>query len=218
MSFELHPHVARMADAMVGYPGPWAFCGGWAVDCWLGEQRRDHADIDITVFSEDQDALYQHFREWNLIPHDAKAPENKELWTGWRLETPAHIHARPPGEKNRALVISWVTPPHTQATDGEDLELVVNDREGQSWVLSNEPRITVPFERAVAELGGAPVAVPEVIAFYKATAYWGTKGHPRPHDISDFAALLPLVPDARRAWLHESIAALHPGHPWLEQL
>lgn len=215
----LHPHVARMAAAMAAYPAAWALCGGWAVDYWLGRQTRDHRDIDITVFVEDQVALFAHLRDWNMVPHDAVTPEVRDLWDGRTLVLPAHIHARPPGEENRRRVISWVTPPYTQAADGEDLELVVNERQGGDWILHDEARISRPLDRCVATApGGLPVARPEVLLFYKATAYWGDGKHPRSHDTADFKALAPLLAPNDAAWLRTAIHTCIPDHPWLAHL
>lgn len=216
MQSELHRHVARMAAVMAGYPAPWALCGGWAVDWWLGRQTRDHGDIDITVFSSDQPALFAHLRDWNLVPHDAVAPAGSDPWDGHVLVLPAHIHARPPGAENRARVVSWVTPPYVNARDGLDLELVINEGRDDAWVLSEDPALSLPFARAIARTpGGVPIARPEVLLYYKATAHWGEAGDPRPRDTADFAALSPLLDPDAAAWLRAAIAAHAPDHPWL---
>ncbi len=125
-----------------------------------------------------------------------------------------------PGLENAALVRQWVTPPYTQAKDGRDFEFIVNPGAGAEWVFSGVPRIALPVAVCVRESSwGLPALAPEAIAFYKATAYFG---HPklwaRPHDVSDFEALVPLLDSDRRAWLRHSIATLHPEHPWLPNL
>jgi len=218
LSFRLHSDVARVAGAMSGYPERWAICGGWAVDCWLGRVTRSHLDVDICVFIEDQQALFAHFGDWNLVPHDARLPENKELWSGWPLEMPAHIHGRPPGEENLRLVTAWVTPPHTNARDGLDLDFEFNERAGEAWVLSRERGIVAPLAGAIVEVDGVPMASPEVLAFYKATAYHGDPRYSRPHDEADFSALLPLLGRESRERVGRWISSVHPGHPWTRQL
>ena len=212
--------VARVAAVMSTYSHAWALCGGWAVDSWLGRVTREHADLDIAVFESDQRALLEHLAEWNLIAHDEDEPQAIEPWTGRPLVLPAHLHAREPGLENAALVRQWVTPPYTQAKDGRDFEFIVNPGAGAEWVFSGDPRIALPVAVCVRESSwGLPALVPEAIAFYKATAYFG---HPklwaRPHDVSDFEALVPLLDSDRRAWLRHSIATLHPEHPWLPNL
>lgn len=205
---------------MSKFPLPWALCGGWGVDSWLGRVTREHGDIDISVFEKDQRALFDYLAEWNLVAHDEAEPQAKEQWTGRALVLPAHLHAREPGAANAELVRQWVTPPYTQANDGRDFEFIINEGTGADWLLKADPSIAVPFAEAVRESPwGLPTATPEVLAFFKATAYFGQKRlWARPHDISDFNALVPLLEPARRRWLHDSIAALHPDHPWLVQI
>jgi hypothetical protein len=41
---------------------------------------------------------------------------------------------------------------------------------------------------------------------------------PRAHDEADFAAVAPLLPAERRAWLRDALALQDRAHPWLEAL
>jgi hypothetical protein len=36
----------------------WAVAGGWAIDLWLGQQTRDHHDIEVVVRRDDQTAAW----------------------------------------------------------------------------------------------------------------------------------------------------------------
>lgn len=106
--------------------------------------------------------------------------------------------------------------------------MLLNARTGGEWVLSDEPPLALPFAQSIRRSRwGLPGAAPEVLAFYKATAYFGANAAlrgatpeewARPHDTSDFEALLPLLSEGRRRWLRASIATLHPDHPWLPGL
>ena len=83
---------------MSAFPAPWALCGGWAIDAWLGRQTRDHGDVDICVFIQDQRALFDHLAGWQLIGHDNHVDDDSsEPWDGRQLCHPAHIHARSDG-------------------------------------------------------------------------------------------------------------------------
>lgn len=211
---------ARYAGTMSAYARPWAMCGGWAIDAWLGRRTREHGDFDICVFDDDQQRLFEHLSDWHLIAHDAAmAGNSRDLWDGRRLQLPAHLHARPADERSLELLMQWVTTPFTTTKDGLDLDIQFNRRDGGEWLFSPHPRVALPLERATAPLRpGLPTAVPHVLLFYKATAYWGQEGHPRSHDLSDFLALLPLLERDALRWLGDAIAALVPGHPWLEHL
>ncbi len=220
LSLEIPGPLARVSELMSNFECPWALCGGWAVDSWLGEITRGHGDIDITVFESDQRTLFDYLKEWNLVAHDEVEPQAKQSWTGRALVLPAHLHAREPGEANAALVLSWVTPPYTQAKDDRDFEFIINEGAGTDWLLNTSPGLAISWSEGVRESPwGPPTAAPEVLAFYKATAYFRHKRlWARPHDIADFDALVPLLEEPRRRWLRDAITALHPDHPWLPQL
>jgi hypothetical protein len=76
--------------------------------------------------------------------------------------------------------------------------------------------VTLPLDRCFAKSRwGLPTAVPEVLLFFKGTAYKGTRHYLRSRDHEDFERLLPTLSDKQRAWLRESIAFVREDHPWL---
>jgi len=195
--------LARVADLMSSFRPNWSLCGGWAADAWLGRQTRDHADIDITVFQDDQRAIFDHLAGWQLVGHDNHvADDSSEPWDGRTLDLPAHIHAR--------------------SHHGFNLEVLLNERSGRDWIFSREPRVTMPLRRCAQQSAwGLSTVVPEVILFYKANPpAWRDLPRPnlRPHDELDFLALLPHLTENQRNWLWEAISFVRPGHPWLTQL
>jgi hypothetical protein len=44
---------------MSSFPRPWFFCGGWALDLFLGKVTRPLHDVEIGVFRQDQAATDQ---------------------------------------------------------------------------------------------------------------------------------------------------------------
>jgi len=214
--------VARIAELMSGYSLPWALCGGWAVDAWIGRLTRDHGDVDIAVFEDDQQALFELLAGWQMIPHEqTKENEGADLWDGRPLMIPAHIHTRSPElsgplperfSDSGARLIS--------AEDGFWLDINLCERSDRDWVLAREPRVALPLERCIRQSAwGLPMVAPEVILFFKATLYVGTKNHLRPRDEVDFTALLPLLSDEQRVWLREAVSRVYVGeHPWVERM
>ncbi len=192
---------------MSGFGRPWAVAGGWAADAWLGRQTREHGDVDIVVFHDDQRALFEHLAGWSTLggPDD----EPHVPWDGRPVRLPGHIHSRPPGMDG--------TP--GMGHDGFDLEIILNERLGEDWLMSKDPHIARPFAESVGDSpAGVPALMAEIVMFFKATAYEGVEGYPRPRDESDFLVLLPLLAGDRRQWLYESIAARQPSHAWLQTL
>ena len=126
---------------MASYPAPWSLCGGWAVDAWLGRVSREHGDIDLSVFVEDQHALYEHLRDWQLLAHDAawEPGGGDEWWDGTRhLGFPSHIHARPP-ERAGAMPKDGIATDE----DGFFLDIQIDARAGDEWVVLHDPRISI---------------------------------------------------------------------------
>jgi Aminoglycoside-2''-adenylyltransferase len=214
--------VANVAEIMSSYRAPWALCGGWAVDAWLGRLTRDHGDVDIAVFEGDRRALFEHLAGWQLIPHEeAKTNEGADLWDGRALALPAHMHGRPP-ELSGALPERF-DPSGMRilyATDGFWLDVCLCERSGREWILNAKPRVAMSLAGCIRESGwGLPTVTPEVLLFFKATLYVGTKNHLRPTDHADFVALLPLLSDEKREWLREAVSQVYEGeHPWMGRL
>ena len=88
--------IAPMVEFMSLFPAPWALCGGWAVDSWLGEETRDHGDVDIDVFVQDRRELCEHLRGWQAVAHELGTDgATSQVWNGGPLVLPAHLHCRP---------------------------------------------------------------------------------------------------------------------------
>jgi hypothetical protein len=198
--------LVRAADHLADYGRDWFVCGGWAADLLLGRQTRDHLDVDIQVFQEDQDVLRSHLDGWRLLGHDnAVAEDCPDQWDGRWLEPPAHLHA------------------NTESMVGTELDIQICQRAGNEWILSDEPRVTLPASacRGTASWGDLPVVAAPIIVYFKAIPpRYRTNPRParRAHDEEDFDALLPTLEPAQRTWLQTAIAAHQPDHDWLSRL
>jgi hypothetical protein len=205
--------VAYVRDLLHGLDIRWFLSGGWAADAWLGRQTRDHGDVDITVFHDDQRAVFEHLPGWALVAHDPNVSDDTtEQWNGRHLDLPAHIHV--------PTITSTLSTSPARAHSVYEFEFLLNERTRQSWVLNRQAHIRVPVD-VTTRLSpwGVPTAPPEIVIFFKADAHLsGAESAPRPRDEEDFLALLPTLTDAARAWLYRSIATVHPRHPWLPHL
>ena len=197
--------VAPIAELMSAFRAPWALCGGWAIEAWLGRHTREHVDVDIAVFIQDQQALLDHLAGWQLVAHDAEVDDGTaQAWHGRPLNVPGHLHGR--------LNTGEGLPDRVDAaTDqGFSLDIQLNDRSGDEWILSRQPRISLPLRDGVQQSPwGLPTVVPEVLLFFKACEL-------RRRDKLDFLALLPHLTQEQRDWLRSAISLV--GHPWLSQL
>ncbi len=185
--------IVRVAQLMATFPGTWFLIGGWAVDAWVGSQTRDHLDVDIGLFREDERAVFVHLRGWHMAAHDTPDAAHDDQWDGHALRFPAHVHARKPG---------W-----------PELDINFNERHGSRWIVNRRPRLTVSVDSAARENAwGLPVLVPKLILWHKGRAQI------RPHDQQDFDSLLPRLDEAQREWLNRALAMVDARHPWLREI
>lgn len=185
----------EVAARLEGVDVPWCVAGGWAIDLFLGGQRRAHGDLEIAVPTGRFDPMAM-----------AEAlPELEFFIVGSGMAWPL---AGNPGLV-REHHQTWG---RDRATGVWRVDVMREPHEGEIWIARRDARIRMPYAELILRTdAGVPFARPEVALLFKAKAV-------RPKDEEDFAAVLPaLSPEARR-WLWEALALVHPGHAWLEAL
>lgn len=184
--------LARVAALLQQYPTTWALCGGWAVDAWLGRTTREHCDVDVSVFIDEQAAVRNYFTDgWLLNAHDRVDGDGSQPWDGRVVEFPGHVHAY---------------------ADGFNLDIQLDRRDGDGWLFGTRVG-TLPIEHCIrTSPWGMPTLAPEALLFYKGL------GLIRPHDEADFTLLAPTLTTNERAWLRGALAILRPEHQWLAAL
>ncbi len=78
-------------------------------------------------------------------------------------------------------------------------------------MFRRDESIRAPRSRMIGTRDGVRFLKPEGALLYKAKAA-------REKDQLDFAACLPVLDDAARAWLAGALARAHPNHPWIATL
>lgn len=183
-------HVHAVAGTMRGYPHPWWFAGGWAIDLFAGGVSREHHDVEIGVWREDQAALHEY-----LAGHALRKVVDGR-WSDWR------------GEERIDLPVFQL---RADGPAGE-FDVFLNDGEGDRWVFRRNEAVTLPVSWLVLRTTeGLPVLAPEVQLLYKA------KYH-RPQDEADFALVAGRLGVGGRAWLAAALCLHHPGDPWITRL
>jgi Aminoglycoside-2''-adenylyltransferase len=182
---------AEVARRLASVDATWYVTAGWALDLHHGRQTREHEDIEIAVPEDGFDAVraaLHGFELW-VIGEGLAHPVSPATLTAHRQ--------------------TWVREPTTGAWR---LDVMREPWEGDTWIFRRGPRIRLPRERVIIHTDdGIPYARPEIALLYKAASS-------RPKDDADFASALPLLGDAERQWLVQSIALVHPGHHWLQSL
>jgi hypothetical protein len=180
---------------LTGVDAPWFIAGGWAIDLFLGGQRREHEDLEIAVPRD-------------RFPEIAEALSAYELFvvSGPSELTPLDDARSSLGATNQ----TWLREPET---GWWRVDVIREPSDGDTWIFRRDARIRLPYTRVVERTeDGIPYSCPEVVLLYKA------KHSGEPKHRADFAAVLPSLAGSRRAWLAEALATVHPGHAWLRDL
>ena len=179
--------LAQTAAFMDGFERPWWVVGGWAVDAFTGV-RREHDDVDVSIFASDVPALRAHVGDrwhlWNLAGGDMRplTPQHPEVFN-----PASQLWVREHGDAPWVLDL-----PLTPDRDGLWTNKFVPDHVGAidevTWVADDEIRYLNP----------------EIVLLFKARKR-------RTKDEQDFARTWPMLAEGKQAWLRGMI----PGHPWL---
>ncbi|MGN9909775.1 nucleotidyltransferase domain-containing protein [Phytohabitans sp. LJ34] len=180
-----HPRV--LAARMDGFAAPWYVAGGWAVDLFLGEQTRPHEDLEIAVPAGDFTAVAERFPECGFaVPRDGAV---------WPLSD----------EELRRGHQTWAW---ERAAGVWRFDVFREERDGDGWVCRRDARIRLPYAEVIRhDPDGIPYLAPEIVLLFKA------KGA-RDKDVADLERVLPRLGGERRRWLADTLALVHPGHPW----
>jgi hypothetical protein len=171
----------------------WAVAAGWAIDLFLGRERREHEDLEIAVPASSFPEVAAALCELELFvvgpgivePFEAAGGLVETHHQTWGLERAA----------NR-----WRIDVFREPSDGD------------IWICRRDERLRLPYGEVVERTaGGIPYVRPEIVLLFKAK-------DARPKDEADLAAVLPRLDLARRAQLHAWIELVHPGHFWLGDL
>jgi hypothetical protein len=185
----------RAAKLLEGVEAPWYVAAGWALDLFVGEQRREHEDLEIAV-------------------PNGRFRELEERLTGFEVLVITGPAEATPLDEARHLLDethqTWVREP---ATGLWRFDVFREPSNGDTWICRRHADISMTYERLIERTAdGIPYGRPEVILLYKA------KHAHRERDRRDFADVVPLLGADRRAWLADALALVHPGHAWIREL
>lgn len=185
------PGQARQVFEPVGIR--WWIAGGYAVEAFTGVHR-EHEDVDVSIFRRDvpalRKALHGRFHLWS-------AGQGALRPVGDRFPEPAE-DADQIWLREHALA-PW------------RVDVVLNPDEDGQWVSRRDPSFVAPLDDVTFESAGIRYLRPEIALAFKAKLA-------RPKDEQDFAAAVPLMSSASRAWLADYLARIEPEHSWRHRL
>lgn len=189
----MHSDLDALASHLDQLPCEWAFCGGWAIDLFVGRQTRSRKDVDVAVFRDGQEGVQEYLlrRGWSLeIAHEG-------VLTTWQ---PGRTLAPP-------LHCIWC---RREGGRPAFFEVLLNEREGKEFVFRRDSGMRLALHEALLRSeSGLPILAPEVVCLYKSSDQT-SKGN-----AADFRAVLPHLDAGRRRWLSRGLRRSEPTHAWL---
>src|SRR3954447_16375358 len=141
----------QVATLLGGLDVPWYVAAGWAIDLFLGGQRREHEDLEIAVpntrFDEIADVL-EAFEIYVITgPHEATPLPSAH-------DRLADTHQ------------TWIREP---ATGLWRFDVFREPSDGDAWICRREPSIRLPYERVIEWTDDRiPYGRPEIVLLFKA--------------------------------------------------
>lgn len=183
----------ELAHAVAGVDVPWAIAAGWAIDLFLGRERREHEDLEITVPAD-------RFREITAgLPGLA-----------FHLVGPAT--AVPVDEAGDLRETHHQTCGLDRKANRSRVDLFREPSDGDTWICRRDECIRLSYGEVIEHTpDGIPYLRPELVVLFKA------KGA-RSKDEGDLAAVLPRLDASRKQQLATWLEVVHPGYFWQPNL
>jgi hypothetical protein len=174
---------------------PWYVAGGWAIDLFLGGERRTHEDIEVAV-------------------PNTRFDELADVLSGFEIFViTAHGEATPLANVRDRLMDTHQTWIREPSSGKWRFDLFREPSDGDTWICRREPAIRLPYEQVIERTDdGIPYGRPEIVLLFKAKHVDEAKNQ------ADFEAALPRLEAPRREWLRAALERVHPGHAWLDRL
>jgi hypothetical protein len=189
-------HVSAL---LAGVQAPWYVAAGWAIDLFLGQERREHQDLEIAVPRDRFGGIAERLSGFELFIPDGDLTDPGLVWPFAQAPAALDGHQQ-----------TWVRDP---ATRRWRLDIFREPSDGDIWICRRDSRIRLPYVDVIEWTEeGIPYGRPEIILLFKA------KHADRPKDEADFAAVLPKLDSVRRSWLADALRLVHPGHLWLDRI
>ena len=199
----------------------YAFCGGQALDLFLGYVSRVHGDIDICAFWEDRNRIIQYMQSKGFIVYEmlgggrahhitdvSDQMQKKKNIFCFREGCPL-VKTYPPDEDG----CCWMEFFHIGQTELDFMEFLFNDKSGDAFEYARNREIALEMDKAVLSRNGVPFLAPELCLLYKSTDI-EREGYQQDFELAYHAMDLP-----QREWFRKALLREYPkGHPWLDTL
>ena len=196
----------------------YAFCGGFAIDLFLGYESRRHGDIDIFAYWQDRDKIIKYMQSMDYEVYEMMGNGKGHHITN--IEIQYKVKSNIFCCKGNCELVSF------SKTDEEDVYLIDFKRIGQSklnfieflfnektdleFTYSRNKNITRNLEDTILYSKGIPFLAPEICLLYKST------DTERDGYQQDYNLAIKEMNREQIEWFNSALALVNPnGHKWM---
>lgn len=194
--------LRQMGELLRDFGGPWAICGGYALELFAGRTIRPHGDIDLCLPESARTDIIAFLLERGWRIHE---------YRGMGKVKP--IHAPADSEPGRNLMATLGDHPPVQFYPSEEEGLLYHlFTPGMTALTFLDLLFSREWDSAILLREGLPILAPEVALLYKAAQPEAESAQ------QDFAAVYPRMDAAQKQRFRAALAARYPqGHPWANE-
>jgi hypothetical protein len=198
----------------------YAFCGGSAIDLFLGYESRMHGDIDISSYWKDRNNIIEHMWELNFSVYEmlgeGKAHHITDIEDQKKIkrnifcfrDTCDLIRLSATDERG----IYYIDFQHIGQTKPDFIEFLFNDRTDTDFIYARNHDIRRTLDKAVLMNEGIPYLAPEICLLYKSTDI-SREGYQKDHDNA-----IGKMTEEQKRWLNDALVEMYPeGHKWINK-
>jgi hypothetical protein len=207
------------ANAILANKGfAYAFCGGYAIDLFLGYESRKHGDLDVSVYWKDRNSLisFMHFLGFSVYEMlgEGKAHLITDIADQKRVKRNIFccmddcelVYIRNTGEKDIFLIDFH----HIGQSKLNFIEFIFDDKSDHDFLYARNHNIKRKLEDAILRREGIPYLAPELCLLYKSTDT-GKEGYQQDYDLA-----IPHMNRNQIEWLNAALDTCYAGkHQWI---
>src|SRR5829696_10358804 len=145
----------QVAALLAGVRAPWYVAAGWAIELFLGEQRREHEGLEIAVPRAQFGRIAERLSGFELFIPDGDLTEPGLVWPFAQAPAALDRHQQ-----------TWVREP---ATGRWRLDVFREPSDGDTWICRRDDRIRLRYDDLIeCTVDGIPYARPEITLLFKA--------------------------------------------------
>lgn len=208
----------------------YAFCGGYALELFANAKRRNHSDIDITLFTEDRKNIIDYIlrKGWDVYEHLLsenclrKITDSNDEGTLnglyiWAIKPDCSFIKMEPKNCGNDMFNFEIL--DNQQKNFDFIDIIFNKRSGKEFVCDEGKNISREIDKAILFKNDIPFLAPEVILYIISNPAYIESDYHREKNNIDFNFIPPLLSKESMNWLINAIEKAYPqGNGRLELL